>query len=78
MNRLMYITAGQLLGFSGGLRYMVTCIWFPLIHVAGPEASGNSSYAWPLTVGGVIEPISKSKDRRFPPNWHLSFPVFFL
>ncbi|CAK9115106.1 unnamed protein product [Durusdinium trenchii] len=43
--------------------YMVTCIWFPLIHVAGPEASGNSSYAWPLTVGGVIEPISKSKDR---------------
>ena len=43
--------------------YLVSCIWFPLLHLVGPGASGPSKFAWPLTIGGVIEPITRKSNR---------------
>lgn len=43
--------------------YLISCIWFPLLHLVGPGASGPEDYAWPMTIGGVIEPITRKNKR---------------
>lgn len=43
--------------------YLISCIWFPLLHLVGPGANGPEDYAWPMTIGGIIQPISRKSDR---------------
>lgn len=35
------------------------------LFLPGPGASGPSKFAWPLTIGGIIEPITRKSNRDF-------------
>lgn len=43
--------------------YLISCIWFPLLHLVGPGASGPEDYAWPMSIGGIIESSTRKKNR---------------